>query len=75
MEKVCGMTWIGELFFRFQKEPADELSSQHSPYVNLFRTPPFPKLGENIEILEEFNQISDACQGLSSAKCYQSLTY
>jgi hypothetical protein len=29
MEKVCGMTWIGELFFRFQKEPADELSSQH----------------------------------------------
>jgi len=30
MEKVCGMTWIGELFFRFQKEPADELSSQHS---------------------------------------------
>lgn len=30
MEKVCGMTWIGELFFRFQKEPADELSSQHN---------------------------------------------
>ncbi len=29
MEKVCGMTWIGDLFIRFQKEPADELSSQH----------------------------------------------
>ena len=33
MEKVCGMTWIGELFFRFQKEPADELSSQHNGVV------------------------------------------
>ncbi len=36
MEKVCGMTWIDELFFRFQKEPADELSSQHKSLSSIW---------------------------------------